>query len=172
MAAIELLFFTITRVLHVATAIVVVGGMFFVRFILLPAATRELAASEHERLRTAVMFAWKKIVHTAIALFLITGGVNYYRVIVEGSHKGDALYHALLGTKILLALAVFFIASALTGRAKAFEPLRRNSRKWLVINLVLAAAIVAISGFVKVRGAPQTLPGTPPAMRILKVQIK
>jgi hypothetical protein len=95
---------------------------------------------------------WKKIVHGGIALLLASGALNYYRVIADRSHKGDGLYHGLLGTKILLALAIFFIASALVGRSASFEPMRQNARKWLAINMVLALVIVAISGFLKVRG--------------------
>jgi hypothetical protein len=150
----ELLFYALTRILHVGTAIVVVGGTFFVRFVLFPAATQNLPDDVHGRLRAAVMGTWKKIVHIGIGLFLLTGAINYYRVIAEKSHKGDPLYHALLGTKILLALVIFFVASALVGRSAAFEGMRRSAPKWLLVNLLLAAIIVAISGFLKVRGLP------------------
>lgn len=152
MSSSALLLYTLTRVLHVGTAIVVVGGTFFVRFVLFPAATQNLPDDAHARLRGAIMGTWKKIVHAGIALFLLTGGINYYRVIAEGSHKGDGLYHALLGTKIILALVIFFIASALVGRAAAFDGMRRNAPKWMLVNLLLAALIVAASGFLKVRG--------------------
>lgn len=147
----ELLLFSLSRILHVGTAIVVVGGTFFVRFILLPAATRELSETDHARLRERVMSGWKKVVHGGIALFLATGFLNYGRVLYLGTHKGDGLYHALLGTKILLAFVVFFLASALVGRSPAFAGLRQNPRKWLLVNLLLAAVIVAISGFLRVR---------------------
>jgi uncharacterized membrane protein len=146
--------YTLTRILHIGTAIIVVGGTFFVRFVLLPAATRNLPDDVHARLRTAVMGTWKRIVHAGIVLFILTGAFNYYRVIAERSHKGDALYHALLGTKIILALVIFFIASALVGRSSAFEGIRRSAPKWMLVNLVLAAVILAISGFLKVRGVP------------------
>ena len=95
---------------------------------------------------------WKRIVHSGIALFILTGALNYYRVIAKGTHKGDPLYHALLGTKIILALVIFFIASLLVGRSPAFEGVRRNAPRWLLVNLLLAAIIVAISGFLRVRG--------------------
>jgi uncharacterized membrane protein len=147
----ELLLYTLSRILHVGTAIVIVGGTFFIRFVLFPAATQNLADDVHARLRGAVIGTWKKIVHSGIVLFLLTGALNYYRVIANGTHKGHPLYHALLGTKILLAMVIFFIASALVGRAPAFEGLRRNAPRWLLVNLLLAAIIVAISGFLKVR---------------------
>ncbi len=148
----ELLLYSLSRILHVGTAIVVVGGTFFVRFVLFPAATQNLASDVHERLRGAVLGTWKKIVHAGIVLFILTGALNYYRVIARGTHKGDPLYHALLGTKILLALVIFFLASVLVGRATAFEGLRRNAPRWLLVNLLLATIIIAISGFLKVRG--------------------
>ncbi len=149
-----LVLYTLTRVLHIGTAIIVVGGTFFVRFVLFPAATQSLPDEAHARLRTAVVSTWKKIVHTGIVLFILTGAINYYRVIAERSHKGDALYHALLGTKLILALIIFFIASALVGRSAAFDGLRRSAPKWMLVNLALAAVIIAISGFLKVRGVP------------------
>ncbi|HTI50409.1 MAG TPA: hypothetical protein VL475_05640 [Planctomycetaceae bacterium] len=148
----ELTLFTLSRILHVGTAIVLVGGTFFVRFVLVPAASQALTDADHTRLRQAILSTWKKIVHGGIALLLASGALNYYRVIADRSHKGDGLYHGLLGTKILLALAIFFIASALVGRSVGFEPMRQNARKWLAVNLLLALVIVAISGFLKVRG--------------------
>lgn len=148
----DLFLYTVTRILHIGTAIVLVGGTFFVRFVLFPAASQNLTDDEHSRLRTAVMAKWRRIVHVGIALFILSGGINYYRVFALGTHKGDGLYHGLLGTKILLALVIFFIASALVGRSAAFGGLRRNAPKWQFVVVVLAAAIVAISGFLKVRG--------------------
>jgi uncharacterized membrane protein len=148
----ELILYSLSRILHVGTAIVVVGGTFFIRFMLIPAATQNLADDVHARLRSAVIRTWKRVVHAGIALFVVTGGLNYYRVIAKGTHKADPLYHALLGTKILLALVIFFIASVLVGRSPAFEGLRRNAPRWLLVNVLLAATIIALSGYLKVRG--------------------
>jgi len=146
-----LLLYSLTRILHILSAIVVVGGSVFIRFVLFPAASRSLADDAHSQLRVAVVGIWKKFVHAGIALFVLTGGINYYRVVAEGTHKGDAVYHAVLGTKIILALVVFFIASALVGRAAAFEGIRRKAPFWMLVNLILAALIIAASGFLKVR---------------------
>ena len=59
---------------------------------------------------------------------------------------------------MLIALVIFFLASALVGRSKTFEPMRAQRGKWLTIIVLLAAIVVAISGFVKVRGVPSNLP--------------
>lgn len=136
------------RVVHVATAILVLGGSIFMRFVLMPAAA-ELPDAEHNALRERVMGRWKKLVMIGIGLFLISGFYNYL-VVTMPKHKGQGLYHGLVGTKIILAFIVFFLASALTGRAKAFEGIRNDSKKWLLITIVLALIVVAISGYLKI----------------------
>lgn len=138
----------LSRWVHVGTAVVVLGGSCFLRFVLMPAAA-SLPEAEHEALRERLMKTWKRVVHGGIALFLLSGFYNYLVVSVP-KHKGDGLYHALMGTKILLALAVFVLASALVGRSKAFAGIRRDGRRWLAITVLLGFAIVCISGFLKI----------------------
>jgi len=146
--------FVASRVLHVMTAVVLVGGGFFLRYVLMPAATSALSDAEHDKLRGAVVGNWKKFVHGGIGVMLLSGLFNYFKVILEGSHKGDGLYHGLIGTKILLALGIFFIASALVGRSAGTAGIRQNARKWLTVNFLLALVIIAISGFLRMRGVP------------------
>lgn len=155
----------VSRILHVATAIVLVGGSVFMLLVLLPAA-KAISDEAHQQLAAAVTGRWKRFIHLGILVFLVTGFYNYFQAIP--SHKGDGLYHALIGTKMLLAFGIFFIASALVGRSKAFEPMRHSKSKWLTIVAILAACIVGISGFVKVRGTPagEALKEAPPSSSI------
>jgi uncharacterized membrane protein len=139
-----------SRWVHVGTAIVVVGGTVFMRFVLLPAA-EELPPPEHDRLRASVVGRWRMFVMAGIALFLLSGFYNYLAVAVP-NHHGDKLYHALMGIKILTAFVVFFLASVLVGRSARFEPLRRDRKRWLLIVILLAFGIVLISSFLKIRG--------------------
>jgi uncharacterized membrane protein len=154
----------VSRILHVGTAIVLVGGAAFLRFALLPAAVATLSEEEHARLRTAVLARWGKFVHAGIAILLFSGAYNFLRAIWALKEAGvrDPLYHALIGTKILMAMGLFFVASVLVGRSARFEVWRKQAAKWLTINLVLALLIVAISGFVKVRGMPKPVPPAAP----------
>lgn len=139
----------LSRFIHVATAIVMVGGTVFMRFVLMPAAA-ELPQAEHDQLRQRLLARWKRVVHGGIGLFIVSGFYNFFQALPK--HKGDGLYHALVGTKILLAFGIFFIASALVGRSAAFEKMRQQRAKWMGMIVLLAAVIVGISGFVKVRG--------------------
>ena len=143
---------TLFRWLHVGTAIVLLGGSIFMRFVLMPAAEK-LPSDAHETLRGHIRAVWKVFVHVGVTLLLASGLYNYIAVMIP-QHRRDALYHALMGIKILLALAVFFLAEALVGRAPAFEGLRQKVKLWLGVIVLLGALIVAISGFLKVRGVP------------------
>lgn len=140
----------VSRIVHVATAITLVGGSIFTLFVLLPSA-KELSEESHAKLAAAVAGRWKRFVHIGVLLFLVSGFYNYIQAIPD--HRGDGLYHALLGTKMLMALVVFFLAAALVGKSPKLEPIRRNRAKWLKVLVLIAATIVTISGFVKVRGA-------------------
>ncbi len=140
----------ISRWVHIGTSIVVVGGVVFLRFVLAPAAASALPDAEHTVLRERVIGIWKRFVHGGILLFLLSGFYNYVAVSMP-QHKGDSLYHALMGTKILLAFVVFFLGSALVGKSAAFQKIRDNRNSWLLVVVILAAIIVGIAGFLKVR---------------------
>ncbi len=141
----------LSRVVHVSTAIVLVGGSVFTLLVLMPAA-RSISQEAHDALAKALNGRWKRFVHAGILLFLVSGFYNYFQAI--GQHKGDGLYHGLLGTKMLLAFLIFFIASALVGKSAKLEPMRRARAKWLTIMVIAATIVVCISGYVKVRGVP------------------
>jgi uncharacterized membrane protein len=139
----------LSRWTHVGTAIVIVGGSVFLRFVVMPTAA-ELPDDEHQMFRERILARWRKFTGAGIGLFLLSGFYNYL-VVAMPYHKGDKLYSALLGIKMLLAFIVFFLASALAGRSAKFEPLRQNAAKWLAITILLAAVIIGISGFLKFR---------------------
>ena len=120
--------------------------------VLIPSASEKLDDETHKSLGSTLIPRWKRIVHPGVLLFMISGFYNYFRAIPL--HKGDGLYHVLIGTKMVLALGVFFLAAALVGRSEKLEHFRENRSKWLKVLVLLAAAIVTISGFAKVRGVP------------------
>lgn len=143
----------LSRWTHIGTVIILVGGTFFIRFVLTPAAAA-LPEDEHVKLKERVMNTWKRFVHIGFALLVISGFYNFFVQIPK--HRGEGgQYHMLIGTKIVLALVIIFFASALVGRSKSFEGIRKNAKFWQVFILLLAAVIVGISGYAKIM-----LPGT------------
>lgn len=139
----------LSRWFHVGTAIVLLGGAFYMRFILLPVAS-QLPEEAHQKLRELTRNRWKRVVHIGILLLLLTGFYNYLNATPAAEFKGR--YHMLMGIKILIALLVFFVASALVGRAAAFERMRQNSKRALGLIVLLGFIIVGISGYLRVAG--------------------
>ncbi|MFO0975261.1 MAG: hypothetical protein U0996_02625 [Planctomycetaceae bacterium] len=141
----------LSRWTHIGTAIVLTGGLTALRFVVFP------VLAGHPELVESIRQRWKKFVHGGIALFLISGFYNYIKAMPL--HKGDPLYHAIVGTKILIAFAVFFFASALVGRSAGTKKFRDDAAKWSLVTLLLSAIIIGMSGFVKVR-VPSAKPAT------------
>ena len=136
------------RWLHVGSAIVLLGGTICLKFVVGP-----VLKDQSLELREAIRGRWKKFVHAGIAGLLVSGLVNYIRALPQ--HRGDGLWHAMVDTKIILALAVFFIASALAGRSNGTQKFRDNAGKWTTILVLLGLLIVALSGVAKVATAPK-----------------
>ena len=142
----------ISRWVHIGTAAVLFGGAVFSRFVLLPAA-ETLPEAEHEQLRAGVLSRWKRFIHLGIALLLLSGFYNFARAIP--GHKGQGAWHAVVGTKILLAFMLFFLASAIVGRSSLAGTMRKNARLWLGLIVLLGATIICISGYAKIKLPPR-----------------
>jgi uncharacterized membrane protein len=105
---------------HVLAAIVAMGGLVFARFALLPALS-ELDASTRDRVHERIRRHWLPWVIGAITLLLASGLANFllFNARVKGEEWAggqwmrETNYHALFGAKFLMALVVFYLASAL-----------------------------------------------------------
>lgn len=141
----------VSRWLHLTAVIVAVGGTVFLRLVLHPTVRAALPDDAAQALREKLIRRWARFVHTAILVIILSG---IYNLIVQiPRHKagggGMPLYHVLLGPKLLLALILFFIAIALTGRSQTFEGMRKQRPRWMAINIAIAAVIVLISNILK-----------------------
>ena len=143
----------VSRWIHVGTAVVLIGGLTALRFVVTP------VLAGHAQHLEAIRQRWKKFVHAGIGLFLLSGFINYF--LAMGTHKGDGLYHGLIGTKIILALGAFFISSVLVGRSAGTQKFRDQAAKWAGVVLLVSAVIIAMSGFVKVRDNRKASQPTP-----------
>lgn len=134
---------------HIFAAITALGGAFFMWAVLIPAAQSALQPEEHRRLREAVVRRWRMVVHTCILLFLISGFYNYF-VITRLTHAGQTIYHALFFVKVLLAFATFAVALLVTSSRAIGERMRQRNHFWVGAIVLLASAIVLISGVIRV----------------------
>ena len=141
----------VMRWIHIGSAIVAIGGPFFVRFGLLPAAGRVLDETTHQQLRQAINDRWRKVVYALITLLIVSG--LYTFVVVAPWKKLEPadrhIYHMLFGIKVLASLVIFFLASALAGRTAALAPFRKNAKVWLTLLLMAAAVVVGCAGVLR-----------------------
>lgn len=133
----------LSRWLHVVTACLVIGGVFFMRF-LLPRGLAELEGEAARPVLAKTRRSFKMLVHCGIAIFLVSGAFNA-SVAWNKYALNPPLLHMLLGIHILLALVVF--AAALYVLAGA-QP-RASHRKLMVVNFALLLATVAAASTLK-----------------------
>lgn len=131
--------------LHVLSAVLAVGGVFFLRFVVCPALRKLPPERESVKgpLLQSMMRIFKMVVHTSIAVLILTGLHRFFKILPL--IKGWSEYHMLLGIKILFALVLFFLAIMLTLPSQQPNYFQRNRDRWLVINFVLGALIILIS---------------------------
>ncbi|HEX7449764.1 MAG TPA: hypothetical protein VF306_19550 [Pirellulales bacterium] len=136
------------RWLHILSAITAVGGTIFMRMALVPSVA-VLSPEQHQALHEQVRSRWVKFVMAAILFLIVSGLYNFIAKVrtLDEAYKG--LYHGLFGAKFVLALVIFFLASALTGRSPAFAKIRQNAKLWLSVNMALAIIVVCISGVLR-----------------------
>jgi uncharacterized membrane protein len=146
-----------------------VGGPMFIRLAMLPAMAT-LTEDERKQLHEQLRRRWSKVVMAAI-VFLIASGlynfISFRNAAVDwgpqwqsGSHN-MWLYQMLFGIKVVLALALFFLASAITGRSAALAKFRENLKLWITVNLLLGVLIICISGQLRMMHSGPTVSKEP-----------
>jgi uncharacterized membrane protein len=138
------------RWIHILAAALALGVPMYMRYVLLPA-LQGLDETSRGRLREELARRWRLCVHLLIVLFLATGlytflGVARWRALPA---EEKFQYHLLFGIKFIIALAMFFISSALAGRAAGLAAMRANAALWLNILIVLGLVLVAISNVLR-----------------------
>lgn len=153
-----------SRALHLLAAIILGGGLFYLRTVLAPAGPEACYAD-----RRAV---WAKWVGIASFLLIVSGLLNFWAIMTDVKAAGEKLpptYHALFGAKVLLALLVMFIASLLAGRTEAADRFRAGMRRWLGVAWLAVIAIVIIGATLRMlhgRTPADDAPQAPPAIEV------
>jgi uncharacterized membrane protein len=164
---------------HILAAIVAMGGLVFARYGLLPALA-EVDASTRDRIHDAIRRRWLPWVIGAITVLLVSGLANFLifngRVKAEGWADGEWMrqtsYHALFGAKFLLAMVVFYFASALVGRGEGTQWVRADRAKWLSVTVGLSLAIVLLSGWMRQLHTGPNLPLAGGGVRIEEIEVE
>ncbi|HWE93587.1 MAG TPA: hypothetical protein VG269_06385 [Tepidisphaeraceae bacterium] len=126
-----------SRWLHVITACVLIGSLFFLQ-VVLPAGLRGLDPESAEGVRARCRRGMKLIVHSSLLLALLTGAFNAWRAWGDYNRR-PGVTHGVFGLHVLLGLgALTLLMVVLAGRGA--KPVRQSSIKISLILLVLAVA--------------------------------
>ena len=144
------------RWMHSFGVVLLVGGLCFTRFALLPALA-DTEEDSREKLQESIRRKWLPWVIIGITLLLVSGLANFllFNSTVKSQGWGDGewmkqtSYHAIFGVKFLLALVVFYFASGLVGRGSGTAWIRSDRARWLGVTLGLAVAIIILSGWLR-----------------------
>ncbi|MGA3067450.1 MAG: hypothetical protein ABSF29_11450 [Tepidisphaeraceae bacterium] len=144
----------LSRWVHVVSACVALGGVFFVRIVLRGGA-RLLAPDVRDIVQLRIRRTFKMVIHSTILLLLLSGSFNSY-IAWNKYQLNPMLMHPLWGTHLLLALIAIAIALYLL----AGKTPRPSNRKWLTLNLIVLLAAVAAASTLK--WARDTASSNPP----------
>jgi uncharacterized membrane protein len=92
------------RWLHLSAMTALIGGILYARFVIAPSES-DLSTDARTTLDDRAARYFRPMVYGAIALLVVSGLFNY---LTRPGHS--ALFHALFGIKILLALHVFSVS--------------------------------------------------------------
>lgn len=125
----------IMRWLHITSAVVVVGGVLYARFVIAPALAN-LSAQEQDTLGAAMAARYRSLLYLAMVFLAGTGLHNTILNVGRGP-----LYQSLLGIKLLLVLHVFAVGLLIV---KPKNPKRSRQMAGLVISGLVILAISAM----------------------------
>ncbi len=134
----------ISRVLHILGALILGGGIFFLRSVLAP--------TGDEQWLTDRRGTWARWVGIATFVLIATGFYNFLIINGEAKIEGGKLpstYHVLFGIKFLLGLVVMFLAAILAGKTPLAAKFRGKSQLWLNVAWFGVMAIIVVAGILR-----------------------
>jgi len=127
---------------HLVAAVMAVGGVYFLRLILMPIVKKD--GCEHApALSEKVVRKFRKMIWHSIGLLAVSGGVLLW-IAWPDLANGPPMKRHLLELKILLALVLFTIAFLITLPSQSLERFRRRAPALLLVNLALALIILLL----------------------------
>ncbi|HYO26031.1 MAG TPA: hypothetical protein VEQ85_13895, partial [Lacipirellulaceae bacterium] len=140
-----------SRALHILFAIVLGGGVFYIRSVLADGGADAAFGARRQ--------VWARWVMVASALLIVTGLFNYVASIRAAKAPGAVplpqTYHMLFGVKFLLGLLVMFLAALVAGKTASADKARGNLRRWMSVAWTSVMAIVIIGAMMRMMHEPR-----------------
>lgn len=133
----------IFRWMHILPASIMFGGAVFVRYCLIPSSAGSSFDTNQEMRKS-----WMRLVSISTLLLLVSGLYNGITKII--AYKLTPDYHGLVLGKLLIGLAVFYLAAVLAGRSDRAVRMRQKETYWTNILVFLMFLLIMIGGYMKI----------------------
>lgn len=149
-----MLFKSLMQWIHVGSVVLMIGGFFFFRVVLLPIAKR---FPKPEALISSALRRFSGVVWTALLTVLVSGLYNFITffraaraIAATGSFVSDySLYILVLGVKLFIVFLIFTLAIILTFPYPVFDVFQKKPAPWLNLIVVLGLIVIFLSAFLR-----------------------
>ena len=140
--------------IHVGSVVLMIGGFFFFRVVLLPIANR---SSDPAALISSALRRFGGIVWTALLTVLISGLYNFitfFRTARAGSAVNPltldySLYIFVLGIKLFIVFLIFTLAIFLTFPYPVFNVYQKRPAPWLNLTVIFGLIVIFLSAYLR-----------------------
>ncbi|MCE2401866.1 hypothetical protein J4G08_13390 [Candidatus Poribacteria bacterium] len=139
--------------LHVGSVVLMIGGFFFFRVVLIPIANR---LPDPSTLISSTLRRFSGIVWTTLLTVLISGLYNvitFFRTArmsaAESVDVDYSLYILILGFKFFIVFLIYTLAIILTFPYPVFEEFQKRPAPWLNIVIILGLIVIFLSAFLR-----------------------
>lgn len=138
---------------HVGSVVLMIGGFFFFRVVLIPIANR---LPDTKTLIASALKRFSAVVWTALLTVLLSGVYNFISFFrtarMTATETGEAdysLYIFVLAIKFFIVFLVYTLAVVLTFPYPVFEGFQKKPTPWLNIIIILGLIIIFLSAFLR-----------------------
>ena len=144
--------------IHVGSVVLLIGGFFFLRVILLPSA-KVLPENQQPKLLEAAFHRFRVVIWSALLTILFSGVYNFIAFLRStGSFSQDpateivedlSIYILVLGVKLFIVFIIFTFGVLLTFPYPVFAPIQKRSAPWLNLTLILGLIVIFLSALLR-----------------------
>ena len=138
---------------HVGSVVLMIGGFFFFRVVLIPIAKRN---PDPNKLIASALRRFSAIVWIALLTTLISGLYNVITFFGTARRTASAtpdvdysVYILVLGIKFFVVFVIYTLAVVLTFPYPVFEEAQKKPSPWLNILILLALITIFLSAFLR-----------------------
>ena len=144
--------------IHVGSVVLLIGGFFFLRVILLPSA-KVLPDNQQPKLLEAAFRRFRVVIWSALLTILFSGVYNFIAFLKStGSFSQDSttevvedlsIYILVLGVKLFIVFIIFTFGVLLTFPYPVFAPIQKRPAPWLNLTLILGLIVIFLSALLR-----------------------